>query len=277
MLVVVSITSLILAISVPTFNSVRRKARSMLSMRNQREVVIALDFFASDNRDRYPDSVATVGFDDKWNWSDPTKMIGTRGRTPRVHRSMSAYLQPYITSAEMMYCPSAPNRYKYLDEAWAAGDDWDNPDTPVVSDPFTGTYCFYWNYVGYLPETESLFRGPSGPASVGRYSKLLMTDYFGYDHWRSPGAFGSCERLDGGEVVEETWLLSSYWSTEGDPEAGLPNVSLLAAFTDGHVETYTPSDAVPMKVSITPNGQPPYPDGTGPGDFYIPRTALPQR
>lgn len=277
MLVVISIISLLLAISVPTFTLVKRKAQSLVSMHNQREVITALDFFATDNRDRYPDSVATVGFDDQWNWSDPTKMIGTRGRTPRIHRAMSAYLQPYITDAEMMYCPSAPKKHKYLDEAWAAGDDWDNPETPVSSDPFTGTYCFYWNYVGYLPQSNSLFRGPSGPASVGRYSQLLMTDYFGYDHWRSPGAFGSCERLKGSEVVEETWLLSSYWSVPGDPEVSLPKVKLHAAFTDGHVETYTPDEAVPMKVSISPEGKPPYPDGAGPGTFYIPKSALPYR
>lgn len=276
MLVVISIISLLLAIGMPAFHSVKRKAQSLISMHNQREVTMALDFFATDHRDRYPDSVATVGFDDKWNWSDPTKMIGNRNRSPQVRRSMSAYLHDYIGDAEMMYCPSAPRKHKYLEEAWDAGDDWDNPDTPVPSDPFTGTYCFYWNYVGYLPESDTLFRGPTGPASMRPYSQLLMTDYFGYDHWRSPGQFGSCERLGGADVVPETWLLSSYWSAPGDPEVKLPKVKLHAAFTDGHVETYTPDEAVPLKVSITPEGQPPYPDGTGPGVYYIPRKALPR-
>ena len=174
MLVVISIISLLLGILVPTLSAVRRKAYSLLSMRNQKEVVVALDFFATDNRDRYPDSVATVGFDDNWNWSDPTKMTGNRNRTPRIHRSMSAYLHEYIPSAKMMTCPSAPQKHKYLQEAWDAGDEWDNPDTPVTSDPFGGTFCYYWNYVGYLPDSDTLFRGPSGPASMGRYSQLLL-------------------------------------------------------------------------------------------------------
>ncbi len=276
MLVVISIISLLMGILVPAANSVRRQAYSLLGMRNQREVSTALSLFAADNRDRYPDSVATVGFDDKWNWSDPTKMIGNRKRSPQVHRSMSAYLHDYIEDGETMSCPSAPQKHKYVQEAWDAGDDWDNPDTPVPSDPFGGTYCFYWNYIGYLPESNTLFRGPSGPASMGRYSQLLVTDYFGYDHWRSPGAFGSCERLSGGEVVPETWLLSAYWSIDGDPAVRLPKVKLHAAYTDGHVQAYTPSDAVPMKVSITPDGVPPYPDGAGPGDFYIPGNAVPE-
>ncbi len=275
MLVVISIISLLLAILVPALNAVKRKAYALLSMRNQREVAVALNFFATDNRDRYPPSVATVGFGDKWNWSDPTKMTGNRERTPQVHRSMSAYLHDYIEDAETMFCPSAPQDHKYLQEAWDAGDDWDNPDTPVPSDPFGGTFCFYWNYVGYLSDSDTLFRGPSGPASMGRYSQVLVTDYFGYDHWRSPSAFGSCERLGGSEVVEETWLLSAYWSVPGDPAARLPKVKLHAAYTDGHVETYTPSEAVPMRVSITPEGVPPYPDGAGPGVFYIPGNAVP--
>jgi prepilin-type N-terminal cleavage/methylation domain-containing protein len=275
MLVVISIVSILMAILVPAVNSVRRQVYSVLGMRNQKEISTALSLFAADHRDRYPDSVATVGFGEKWNWSDPTKMIGNRNRAPQVYRSMSAYLYDYIQDGETMTCPSAPQKHKYLKEAWDAGDDWDNPDTPVSSDPFGGTYCFYWNYVGYLSETDTLFRGPSGPASMGRYSQLLVTDYFGYDHWRSPGAFGSCERLAGGEVVPETWLLSSYWSVEGNPAVRLPKAKLHAAYTDGHVETYTPAEAVPMKVSITPEGVPPYPDGAGPGIFYVPVNSLP--
>ena len=243
-------------------------------MRNQREIANALNFFAEDNQDRYPDSVATVGFDDQWNWSDPTKMTGNRKRSPQIHRSMSAYLHEYMQDAKTMYCPGAPQKYKYLQEVWDAGDDWDNPDTPVSSDPFGGTYCFYWNYVGYLPQTKTLFRGPNGPASLGTHSQLLVTDYFGFDHWRSPGAFGSCDRLPGAGVVEETWLLSPYWAAKGDPNDGMPRTKMRAGFVDGHVATYDTSELVPMKVSISAAGVPPYPDGAAsPGTFYIPKEA----
>jgi hypothetical protein len=111
---------------------------------------------------------------------------------------------------------------------------------------------------------------------MGRQSKLLVSDYFGYDNWRSRGAFGSCEKFDGADVVPETLLLSSYWVTPGNPEAVMPDVKLRAAYTDGHVETYTASDVVPMRVPIAAEGVPPYPDGIdgGPGIFYIPRNAL---
>lgn len=277
MLVVISIVSALLAITVPALNLARRQARSVIGMRNQREVATALNLFAMDNQDRYPDSVATIGFDDSFSWQDPTKMIGLRKRTPQVHRAMSAYLGSYIPDAKTVFCPSAPQEYKYLQEAWDAGDDWDNPDTSVRSDPLTGTYCFYWNYTGYLAETDSVFRGPTGPASMGRYSQLLVTDYFGYDHWRSPKAFGSCEKFPGADIIPETQLLSSYWSVAGDPNVAVPEVKLRAAYTDGHVETYSSSSSLevtPMKVSFEPEGLPPYQDSTGGGIFYVPKNAV---
>jgi len=275
MLVVVSIVSVLLAIIVPAVNLARRQARSVVGMYNQREVATALNLFAADNRDHYPDSVATVGFDDNWSWSDPTKMTGDRKRSPQTHRSMSAYLGSYISDAKMMFCPSAPQEYKYLQEVWDAGDDWDNPDTALSSDRFIGTYCFYWNYLGYLAETDTVFRGPTGPASMGRYSQLLVSDYFGYDHWRSPRAFGSCEKLGGASVISETQLLSSYWSVGGDPNTTMPEVKLKAAYTDGHVATYSSSEVTPMKVSFEPDGVPPYLDGTSGGIFFIPKDAVP--
>ena len=115
---------------------------------------------------------------------------------------------------------------------------------------------------------------PRGPASRGRASKLLMTDYFGYDHWRSPGAYGSCEKLKAANVVPETWLLSAYWSRDGDPNSSMPDIKLQASYTDGHVESYSASEVVPMRVSITSDGTVPYPDGVGPGIFYLPQNAL---
>jgi hypothetical protein len=173
-----------------------------------------------------------------------------------------------------MYCPNAPQKYKYLQQSWDAGDQWDNPETTFPSDPVGGTYCFYWNYTGYLGGKRELFKGPQGPASSGRYSKLLVSDYFGYGHWRSPNAYSSCDRFGKADVTPETWLLSSYWSRGWDPNAVAPEVKLQAGFTDGHVESFSPADVVPMRVSLTSDGTVPYPDGVGPGIFFLPQSAL---
>jgi prepilin-type N-terminal cleavage/methylation domain-containing protein len=274
LLVVISIISLLASVLLPAFSAVKRKARVMLGMNNQRQITGGVNLFALDHDDRYPDSVATVGFGSRWNWSDPTKLAGNRKRSPSLYRSMSAYLRAYLPDADSMYCPNAPRRYKYLEEAWNAGEDWDNPDTSFPSDPVGGTYCLYWNYVGFLGGRREVFVGPRGPAGGRGQSKLLLSDYFGYDHWRSPGAYGSCERFKGADIVRETWLLSAYWSCEAEDGAARPDITLRAGYTDGHVESYSASEVIPMKVSLSADGTVPYPDGVGPGVFYLPGGAL---
>ena len=273
LLVVISITSMIMAVALPAFNLVRQKARAVVGMSNQRQIISALNLFASNNNDRYPESVATVGFGDNWNWSDPTKLTGNRHRSPVLHRAMSESLRSYMRDATTVYCTNAPRKYKYLQQSWDAGDGWDNPDTSFPADPVGGTYCFYWNYKGFLGGRRGIFRGPQGPASGGRYSKLLVSDYFGYSHWRSPGSYASCEPFSGAGVTPETWLLSAYWSRQSAAE-NRPQIELRAGYTDGHVETYSTSEVVPMKVSITADGTVPYPDNLGPGVFFLPANAL---
>ncbi len=273
LLVVISIISVIMAIVLPALGRVRRQARTMLSMSNQRQIISAMNLFASDNNDRYPGSVATIGFGNNWNWSDSTRLTGNRRRSPQLHRAMSEYLRSYIPDASIMYCPKVPHKYEHLQKAWDAGDNWDNPNTSFPSDPVGGTYCFYWNYRGFVGGRRIVFRGPQGPASSGRYSKLLVSDYFGYDHWRNPGSFSSCEPFDGADIIPETWLLSSFWFRKSDAD-DFPEIKLRAGYTDGHVETYSASNVVPIKVSITADGTVPYPDGMGPGTFYLPRNAL---
>jgi hypothetical protein len=264
----------LLGISVPALNGVRRQARSLLSTRNQREVTSSVNLYTMDHSDLYPPSIATVGFGDTWVWSDPTRLIGAQKRTPQLHRAMSEYLRDYIADASTMICPSAPQKFRYLQEAWDAGDAWDNPDTPTPSDPLNGTYCFYWGYIGYLGEGPRLFRGATSAASMGGSRTLLVSDYFGYGHWRTPDAFASCERLDGAEVDPETQLNSAWWKVPGDPNCGMPEVTLRAGYADGHVETYSPHDAIPMRIPMTPEGVPPFPDGgTSRGLYYIPRNA----
>ena len=156
-----------------------------------------------------------------------------------------------------------------------AGDDWDNPDTTFPSDQVTGTYCFYWNYIGFLAEKSYPFKGPSGLSDGRRQSKLLVSDYFGYDHWRSRNSYGSCERFKAASIVQETWLLSAYWSVAGDKSLNEIQIKLRAGYTDGHVESYSAKEVTTMKVSITSDGSVPYPTGVGAGDFYLPTNCLP--
>ena len=275
LLVVMGIVLALTAITLPMLGEVKRRAKLILGINNQRQTVSTSNLFAIDNHDKYPESVATIGFGGRWHWKEPTMLTGYMKRSPGLHRSMSAYLRSYIPDASIMFCPNAPHKYKYLQEAWDAGDYWDNPDTPPVPDPVFGTYCFYWNYTGFLDGRPKPFRGPWGPSSGGSYSKLLVSDYFGYDHWRRRQAYGSCERFKGADVTEGTAASSAYWSRPGlgdNSDRRTLQITLHAGYTDGHVDSYSPSDVVPMLVSLTPDGT--VPNTIGPGVFYLPRAAL---
>jgi hypothetical protein len=70
---------------------------------------------------------------------------------------------------------------------------------------------------------------------------------------------------------------SDYWSRpKADKSLSLVplGIELHAGYIDGHVDTYLPSEVLPMKVAITPDGSVPYPSELGPGVFYIPISSL---
>ncbi|MHC4641229.1 MAG: type II secretion system protein [Planctomycetota bacterium] len=276
LLVAIGIMSMLMAILLPVMERARRQARMVLGIKNQRDIVNAVTLFAADNDGRFPESVATVGFGAHWNWSDPRKLTGNRTRAPGLYRAMSEYLRSYIPDASVMFCTNAPTKYKYLQQSWDAGDAWDNPDTSFPFDPVGGTYCFYWNYIGCLGGDRGIFKGPQNPAGGPMESKLLVTDYFGYDCWQDPNAFGSCDHFNRASVTAETWLLSAYWSAQKSEEVNLNSIDVLlhAGYTDGHVEGFNASDVVPMRISITSDGSESYPDGVGPGIFYLPKNGL---
>ncbi len=278
LLVVLGIISVLMATLLPALAMVRRQARKVLGVNNLRQIVAAADAFACDNDDRYPPSIARIGLGDNWNWQEPTMLTGYLKRTPSAQRSLSGYLRGYLPDADTLFCPNAPIRYKYLQEAWDAGDGWDNPDTPAVPDPVMGTYCLYWNYTGCLGTKAGLLHGPSGPARGPRESRIVVTDRFGYNHFRSPGAYGSCERFTAAEVTEGYETSSAYWSRPGQgtiEELSGFDVKLHAGFVDGHVESYLPAETVPMRVVLYPGTGEPYTDDQPtPGIFYLPRLGL---
>jgi prepilin-type N-terminal cleavage/methylation domain-containing protein len=279
LLVVLGIISVLMATLLPALGKVRRQARKILGVNNLRQIVAAADAFAYDNDHLYPPSIAKIGLGDNWNWQEPTMLTGHLRRTaPSIHRSLSGYLHQYLPDADVMFCPNAPVRYRHSQQAWDAADEWDNPDTAPVPDALIGTYCLYWNYPGWLGQDRELFHGPRGPARGPRQGTVMATDYFGYGHWRSPGAYGSCERFAHAGVTEEYPISSSYWSRPGPDtpeELGRLNIRLHAGFVDGHVESYLPAETMPMRVLLSrETGEPRSSDGPTPGVYYLPRLGL---
>ena len=90
--------------------------------------------------------------------------------------------------------------------------------------------------------------------------------------------YGSCETFTAADITGGTAVSSSYWSCPGETEEqillGPPEIQLRAGYVDGHVQSYTTEEVIEMKVSITSDGSAPYPDGVGPGTFFLPRESL---
>ena len=273
LLVVISIIAMLMAILVPVLGKARLKARTLLKMSNQGQIVGAVNCYANEHDDKYPGSTAVTGTPDDWGSNDPRMLIGIALLSPGERRSMSEYLRGYINDAGVMFCPNAPKKYKYLEEAWGAGDDWAIPGDPMPS-PMIGTYCFYWNYIGCLDDGE-VFRGPSGPAGGTGQGSVLVSDYFGYDHIRSRYCYGSCEPVRGAKITDETHTSSAYWSwhdSGGMAEAGgRALIELHAGYLDGHVGKYSPADVASMQASLHSDGLTPHYYF---GVFYLPKDGL---
>jgi prepilin-type processing-associated H-X9-DG protein len=144
----------------------------------------------------------------------------------------------------------------------------------MSTDPLSGTYCFYWSYEGYLENGSGFFEGPRTDAGGRGRSKMLVSDYFGYDYYESPNAYGSCEKFKGASLVSGTMMISGYWAGESYRTSPKPEIKLNAGYVDGHVEGYSSPETASMLVIRKPETGEPYPDGTGPGKFFIPQNAL---
>jgi len=282
LLVVIGVLALLMGVLLPALNQARRAARSVIGGHRQREIVLAVSLYAADHQGRYPESVATAAMLGRtWRWQEPRMMKACQPRAESYRCSMASYLRAYLPKAVALSCPGSPATYPYLEEFWQAGELWDNPETDFTDDSVLGSYCFYWSYIGYLPEQDRPFWGPQVDAGRVGCSRLLTSDYLGFNHWRSPEAFGSCERFARAEVTTETHEAVPFWfqKSAGQSSGAGVHLTLQAGFVDGHVEAYRPGETMILEVSETLDGTAPTFSGVGlgPGQFYIPRSAAPSR
>jgi hypothetical protein len=282
LLVVISVMTLLVGVLLPALGQARRAARCLVGGCRQRQVILAVGLYAADHAGRYPESVATAAMlGHTWRWEEPRMLKACEPRAAGYHTSMASYLRSYLPKAEILSCPSNPRPYSYLEQAWRAGDQWDNPDTSFTDDSVSGSYCCYWNYVAYLTEQKRPFYGPQTDSDPRSCSRLLISDYFGFNHWRSPEAFGSCEHLPHAEVMAETHEAPAFWSRhpQGTPDRPGVHLKLQAGFVDGHVEAYRPAETAILEVADALDGTTPALSGfgLGAGQFFIPPQAVPSR
>ncbi|MEM9345805.1 MAG: DUF1559 domain-containing protein [Planctomycetota bacterium] len=110
LLVVISIIALLIAILLPVLGSVRESARQSACSSNQRQLVIAVSSFASDNRDRLPSHYDPDGpvVPDTLGSPVLSYRIAAGPAANNVEYVGKGRLieQGYISSPEVFYCPS---------------------------------------------------------------------------------------------------------------------------------------------------------------------------
>jgi hypothetical protein len=274
--------SALVSILMPALESVRSKALFVQGMNDFRQIGYELNVVANDHKDHFPPSVATNSYTGGWTWASPRYMVNRGARSSAYRKSMSAYLGNYISDASVFSCPAAPDDFSYLQEMWDAGENWDYPGM-AGDDVFSGNYAFYWNYEGIIQGADGQrkrFKGPQGPGSSRKYSKLLISDYLGYGGGLDeppPCRFASCDGFKGALVQKEKHIAASYWIGElnATPE-DIPVIKLKALYTDGRVETYDSRDTVILDVIKDRKTLETYGQGslTTPGWFFLPEGAL---
>jgi prepilin-type N-terminal cleavage/methylation domain-containing protein len=269
LLVVIFVISLLLALLFPALSRSRRLANNLVGKTRLRNIGSYALLYATDHDGRFPPSIAANGSGKDITWTLPIRMIGQDGLFGQTYRSMSTYLGSYVEDPKILFCPSAPSNDSFAEAAWLAGENWDNPENGPGKDSFHGTYSFWWNYRGYLPETQKAFIGPTRQDGGQYESRMLVSDYLGYNHWRFPGTYAGCEVFNPSDIIPERMLSMSLWrSTEINT---IPEIQIKAAFTDGHVESFRMNELIPLLVTDDPEGLQPLPEMVGMGTIYLPR------
>ncbi|MBI1375726.1 MAG: prepilin-type N-terminal cleavage/methylation domain-containing protein [Phycisphaera sp.] len=276
LLVVVSIIVLLIAILLPSLAKARRSSKLVVCMTSQRQIIIGVAAYSTENRGYYPPSNAALG--NGW-WSIPFWMnyhpswayAGTAAS--KNGHNIGRWLYSYTPSPDVFYCPLGPgtpgplvdstNNGIELDDAYRTGDT-----------RLTGTsYFMLWNYSGYATQAPTAidgsdpglapFVGPTRDLNVRDEANLLTCDVL---EWQEPAgdlAWGSVHAEDGYPQLnrsESTWRIG-----DTTPETDYPDMQMNAGYTDGHVERYWSHDTVYAHPGVK---------GNHPARHYLPANAI---
>jgi hypothetical protein len=251
LLVVLAITSVLVATLLPALDRVQYSMRITKCMANTRQTTCAEIMYANDNRGRFADSLATIGRPRHgWVSHEPSTIVNT-DYWPRDHRNQSKYLGEYLDKPGSVDCPEAPGRSRPLWEAWKAGDDWR---------PYHwlgGRKCFWRNFKGFA-EDGSPVEGPKTTYERGG-GKVLISCMLNYGRGRSKRLMSSSHFAG---VRRESPMVSSihvwpdFWIghvADEELETTMQRTRLQAGHVDGHVESRNASDIMGVWAEVDEN------------------------
>ena len=260
LLVVISIIALLLAILMPALGKVKEKAKLTVCKSNQHQLVIGLLTYAGDNDGFFPPSHLARG-GGRYTWANHLNYHSQYPPTASNNGgSAFYYIGDYLPTVEVFICPNSPKYNKEKFQALYAR--YDDPETWRMYNEDRGSdisdcssYSFFWG--GYtLPGWD--FVGPKRDSS--KYT-LLAADLMAW--WsREDGVWWLAHRSKAAAPAPEfdpvfQIHVGTLWWKYGLLTDVPEKITLNAAYSDGHVESYSSLDAVRNQ-------------GSGSSYFYLP-------
>jgi prepilin-type N-terminal cleavage/methylation domain-containing protein len=266
LLVVIAILAVLMAILLPSLGLVREKARMAICGSNQRQLLVGLTLYASDNDDKLPPStmkLARAGVT-RANYHHPMELnfhyTNRSGpvsdvQDPDYHYT-GKYLAEYLPQVDVYNCPAAPIQ---PDSPWPPPGSSQPPVSTYgelyrsgVWAPLHSTYMLLWNYQGYDPEiSPQAFQGSgyisfAGPKKASSSVKLVVQDALMFKTDANvlfPGADLSnkwyCSHRLRNSVRGKD---SPFYQETPSVRAQIPQVWLNAGYLDGHVSRFNSQD-----------------------------------
>lgn len=210
MLVVISIIAFLIAILLPALAAVRDSAKKMQCLVNQRQLVIGVNAFSTDNN-----SVPPPGSDDPDGDGTAQNTGNMKGviyntangwandsRFGYYRRFGPVFTEGYSDAPEILYCPTQAEQHEWMKPGghWAGGDGGQNygffyeNNKPASLRRMWASYYYRDTYIGSEYQAGQNY---STAANRGRMNKPLLMERDSPDMVMSADQFGVKARLGG--------------------------------------------------------------------------------
>jgi len=268
LLVVIAVIAVLMAVLMPSLRRAREQARMISCASNQKQLILGLVGYATENDDNLPPSPVKLGTISarKANYHHPMELnmhySNAWGPVSNVqdrnYAFVGKYLAGYLPEVDVYNCKVAPIK---------SDDPWPPPGSsrkPVSTygelyksgawAPLHASYMLLWNYQGYNDKvspkafTTSEFARFVGPTKASSRVKLVVQDSLMFKTdagvlfpGGGPGWY-SCHRLKNSGYGKA----SPFYMQErsGSSRLKIPNVSLNAGYLDGHVSRFRSGDGL---------------------------------
>ncbi len=225
LLVVISIIALLISILLPALRKARETAKLSLCASNQRQVVVALASYGTDENGQMPAAICKT---DSGTWSWPLYINYHAESDGANGGSIIPQLRPYLSEALVLQCPLSPDVPQFvqtLTHEWSAFNS-----LPKASRQrfLAAGYFYLWNYEAF--STAVRFEPVHSLEDDG--DGLVISDLFLEDHnaatWDTSHPNESCAEF----------LSTSHPRYRGSLALPKPTrLTLNSGFIDGHVES----------------------------------------